>query len=80
MRMTSEDFNNWLTERGFSGLEAARQLGVSKNTVVKYRRVGAPLYIGLACAAISNSLAPWGNANGKTASFETDPQIGRNLG
>lgn len=57
--MTAEDFEAWLQHTGFSGLEAARQLEVSKNTVMKYRREGAPLHIALACSALSHGLPPW---------------------
>lgn len=57
--MTAEDFNDWLDKTGLSGLEAARQLGVAKNSVVKYRREGAPLHVALACSAIYHKLSPW---------------------
>lgn len=60
--MTAEDFNAWLALRGISGREAARQLGVSNDTVTRYKRAGAPLYIALACAAISFGLPPWRKA------------------
>ncbi len=57
--MTAEDFNDWLEKSGLSGLAAARQLGVAPNTVVKYRREGAPLHIALACSALYARLKPW---------------------
>lgn len=59
--MTAEDFNLWLTHTGLSGLEAAKRLGISKNTVVKYRRTGTPLHIALACAALASGIKPWDN-------------------
>ena len=58
--MTVEAFNRWIADRNISKLEAARQLGLNKNTVTKYCREGGPLWLGLACAAISQGLKPWG--------------------
>lgn len=57
--MSADDFNAWLDHMGISGLEAARRLGVSKNTVPRYKIEGAPLHIGLACAALAFGLPPW---------------------
>ncbi|PIE07539.1 MAG: hypothetical protein CSA74_06950 [Rhodobacterales bacterium] len=57
--MTADDFNAWMDHMGFSGLEAARQLGIGKNTVPTYRREGAPKHIALACAALAFGLPPW---------------------
>ncbi|WP_323034095.1 hypothetical protein [Pararhodobacter sp.] len=59
MAMTAEDFEAWLDLRGISGREAARQLGVSNDTITKYKRQGAPLYIALACSALCHGLPPW---------------------
>lgn len=42
---------------------AARKLGCANNTVVKYRRDGAPDYIGLACAALAFGLPHWKKGN-----------------
>jgi hypothetical protein len=64
--MTADDFNAWLEHTGFSGLEAARQLGTANNTIVRYRRDGAPHYIGLACSAICQGLPPWRKVHGPT--------------
>lgn len=57
--MTADDFNAWLEKEGFSAREAARHLGCSKDTVAKYKLKGAPVYIGLACAALSFGLPAW---------------------
>lgn len=59
--MTAEYFNDWLKRTGLSGLEAARCLGIAPNSVVKYRREGAPRHIALACSAVYHKLEPWGN-------------------
>lgn len=58
--ITAEQFQNWMMQMGFSGREAARQLGTADNTVITYRNKGAPLYIALACAALAADLPPWG--------------------
>ncbi len=60
--MSADDFLAWLDERGISGREAARQLGVSNDTITRYKRNGAPLHIALACAAICQGLPPWRKA------------------
>lgn len=57
--MNADDFNDWLQRTGLSGLQAAEVLGIAKNSVVKYRREGAPLHIALACSAIYHKLGPW---------------------
>lgn len=57
--MTADDFNNWLKRTGLSGLQAAKILGIAPNSVVKYRREGAPIHIALACSAIYHKLEPW---------------------
>ncbi|OQC18922.1 MAG: hypothetical protein BWX69_03140 [Planctomycetes bacterium ADurb.Bin069] len=57
--MRAADFEAWITRMGWSGLEAARRLGTSKNSVVRYRREGAPLTVALACAALAAGLGPW---------------------
>lgn len=68
--MTADDFNAWLTHMGLTGRKAARQLGVADNTIVKYRREGAPEYIALACAALAFGLPAWRNPNGLS---DSDP-------
>ncbi len=57
--MTSDNFNAWLINMGISGLEAARRLGCAKDTITKYKRDGAPEYIGLACSALYHNMKPW---------------------
>lgn len=64
MAMTAEDFNAWLELQGLSGREAARRLGVSNDTITRYKRGGAPLYIALACSAICHGLPPWRKVTG----------------
>lgn len=39
--------------------KVARELQLARNTVAKYKRDGAPAFIGYACAAIAADLKPW---------------------
>ena len=61
--MNATDFAAWVAgmkaTRGWSGLECARQLGCGENQIRIWKATGAPLYIALACAALSHPLAPW---------------------
>lgn len=59
-RMPAAVFEGWLDAMGWSGLEAARRLGASKNSVLRWRREGAPMTVALACAALAAGLGPWG--------------------
>ena len=60
--MTADEFHRWMTEmkaiRGrFSQRDAARELGVSENSIRAWKRKGAPLMAGLACAALACNLS-----------------------
>lgn len=61
--MPASDFAAWLAamkiQRGWSAQEAARQLGCGRNMVTIWAREAAPLYIGLACAALAANLPVW---------------------
>ena len=57
--MSAIDFNAWLEHMGISGRKAAQQLGTANDTITKYKRDGAPLYIGLACGALAFGLPSW---------------------
>lgn len=59
-QMTAEIFCRWMTVMKLSNAAAARALDVSRNTIAKYRREGAPVAIGFACAAIAMGLPRWG--------------------
>lgn len=67
--MTPEDLKAWQDSMGWSGLEAARQLGVSSATYRDWlsgvsRTTGKPVKVSrmaaLACAALAAGLGPWG--------------------
>lgn len=62
MEMSASDFATWMDRMGFKSNDtAAEALGVgSRNTIAKYRKDGAPLYIALACAALINNIPPYG--------------------
>jgi hypothetical protein len=44
-------------ERHWSGARCARELGCGGNQIKRWRERGAPIYIGLACAALAAGLA-----------------------
>ena len=62
--MDSQTFIAWQEHMGFSGAEAAREIGKSADTISRYRRNGVPesesRIVGLACAAIAMKLPAWG--------------------
>lgn len=60
--MTASDFTAWLTRMGWSDSEAARRLGCGRNSIRFWRQRGAPLYIGLAAAALAFGLPAWKQA------------------
>lgn len=60
--MTAQDFEAWMARMGFNVSQTARTLDLSRNTVDKYRREGAPLHIGYACAALAFGLPVWKQA------------------
>lgn len=60
--MTAESFTAWRDRLGFSKADAARELGLSRNTIIKFENGGAeiPRHIALACAAIERRIPPLG--------------------
>lgn len=57
--MSAAQFEAWLKHVGFSDRRAATILQISRATVAKYRREGAPAHIGYACTAIALGLSMW---------------------
>lgn len=57
--MSAEAFNAWLDHMQLSERAAVEVLGITRQTIHNYRERGAPLYVGLACAAIAAGLEPW---------------------
>ena len=64
--MTSTDFAAWVAmmkaTRGWSARRCSRELGCGVNQIARWSESGAPLYIGLACAALTFGLPPWRRA------------------
>ena len=56
---TATDFAAFIALKGWTKAGAARELGLSRNTVDKYLIEGAPAHIGLACAALAFGLPAW---------------------
>lgn len=57
--MTASDFSAFLAHMGWSDYTAARELGSARNSIIAWRKRGAPLYVALACAALANGLPAW---------------------
>lgn len=62
--MTAEEFNEWLAKMKLAGLAksdaaCARLLGVSKNGLVAWKKVGTDYRTALACAALLAGLSPY---------------------
>jgi len=61
--MTADDFEDFyqLVKREYGATDTmmAKVLGCSRPSLNKWRKQGAPLYIGLACTAVINGLDPY---------------------
>ena len=58
--MTADDFKKWLVAQGFTQEQAAKELGVKRNTIAKMLAGGAiDKRTGLACSAIESGLSEW---------------------
>lgn len=57
--MSPGDFRAWQENMRLSNNAAAKRLGISRMSVLKYRDIGAPLPISLACAAVAWGLPAW---------------------
>jgi hypothetical protein len=57
--MTAEDFAAWMEHRGYNNLQAAAALGVGRNSITRYLRIGADKTVALACSADAMNLKPW---------------------
>lgn len=62
--MTPDSFNQWLAEMKAAGLarsdaKAAEALGISTDTMVRLKRVGADKRTALACRALLHRLEPY---------------------
>ncbi len=50
--MTTEELNAWLISMNWNQQRAAKELGVSRNSLSKYMKHGAPQLVALACLAL----------------------------
>lgn len=61
--MSPEAFIAWQALTGLSGIEAARRLGKTPHTIVRWRQHGIPPgeapAIALAMSAVAKGLEPW---------------------
>jgi len=58
--MDANAFCNWMKRMNLNSLKTSQALGISPNTITRYRREGTPLYVDLACSALSYGLPPMG--------------------
>jgi transcriptional regulator with XRE-family HTH domain len=56
--MSAAAFRAWRQQMGWSERDAAERLGMSRSGVRIAEARGAPLYVGLACAALAAELEP----------------------
>ncbi len=58
--MTAISFAAWRARLGFTKADAARRLGLSRNSVQAYEQGTSPipLHVALACAALALGIAP----------------------
>jgi transcriptional regulator with XRE-family HTH domain len=58
--MTAAAFTEWAAQmraaHGFSEQQLARLLGCGHNQITRWKRAGAPLYIELACEALTRRI------------------------
>lgn len=59
--MPAADFERFLDLMNLSERAAVEVLGISRPSIARYKREGAPLVVALACAAIARGLKPWPN-------------------
>lgn len=61
--MSADDFKAWQAHMGWSSAETARRLGVSSDTITRYRHRGVPKrlgrLVGFACSAVAHGLPVW---------------------
>jgi hypothetical protein len=66
--MTAAAFAAWVAHmkatRGWTAAECCKRLGSGNNQVRRWKISGAPFYIALACAALSQELGPWVESTG----------------
>lgn len=58
-KMSAADYCAWQDAMGLSDAAAARKLGASTSSIVRYREKGGSATLGLACAAVASGLPSW---------------------
>ncbi len=57
--MSGHDLTKWVEHMGCTKKGAARMLGISRTSLDRYLQEGAPVTVGLACAALAFGLPVW---------------------
>lgn len=76
-KISAADFIAWQQAIGYSDAMAARQLGASSSSIVRYRAKGGSATLGLACAALAIGAGTW--TNGTKFKFRQLAQLRRAL-
>lgn len=65
--MTAAHLTQWREARGLSKLAASKALGLAYHTYCGYEagKQPIPLYVALACSALSFDLPPWASGAGR---------------
>jgi len=76
MDMDASTFSAWVAymkaTRGWSDKDCTERLGCGINQVARWRRTGAPHYIGLACASLALDIPAWTAQDTMNARTEKD--------
>lgn len=52
--MSALSFKRWMTQMGFNHSDAAKALGASRTSIIKWSEAGAPKVVKLACAHLAS--------------------------
>jgi hypothetical protein len=76
--MTPQDFDAWTqwmkAKHGWTDRQCAIRLDCGRNQIARWRTLGAPLYIALACAALDRDVPPW-TARETQRGLDSTPQV-----
>lgn len=53
--MSALSFKRWMTQMGYNHSDAAKALGASRTSIIKWSEAGAPRIVRLACSHLTNT-------------------------